>query len=1342
MTIIIHRLFILVLLLISLQHLHANNNVSIINSNYNNLKILYNNEKISFKPIKIDDYNYFKPIEFKYLESNINQPFIISDKLNINIPTPDGFYYNFKVLETEIIENFDLAPTPKVEFSKNGSTEIYNLTNEYYNIAEDKILNIDYKGIAGNKYVAEITILPYIYNPIEKKLTIFKKLEIDINFSKNYYPNNSKDNFNYANAINFLETKNWGIKEFTAQNNNPSLLNNELKMSQISNGTWIKIDIPQTGIYKIDAKDIENLGYKISQNDIKTIKIFGIGGKNLSENVSDALDNNLKEQEIIVNTNADGSLSNIIFYASGPVMFEKVSNKIRRKINYYNNTIGYLLTWGGTDGKRAEAKDIPTGNVVNYPKYYTERFVFEEDLVNPYSPGAGRDWFGRSFFNIPFNPIMLHNLDRNGSIEYFFALAHHSFNLKANYQNFGTFKIYENNQYIGEVRLAPDSEYKSATRQFKEIKIPASSIASDNRSILKLEYSNPNDLSATPYFDYLEIHYPRSLVAINNTINLIPDLDLSGITQYNINGFTGQVYGFDITDDSNPHLIKNNSSTGGMFVLIDELKQNEFKNYFISSNLLKPNLSKTEVANLRDIEEPSQVVIITHKDLVESAVKYMDYRKSQGYSVSLFRTDHIYNEFAAGNQDVAAIRNFLSYLKIKWNGLPEYVVLWGDGHYDYRNIATKKVNYLPPYQTHKEFLEDYNEIHENYATDDFFAELIGNDNFADIKIGRITIDEPKMGYQVFEKIVNYENSQSNDLWRTNVLLVADDGNTNKQYEGTLHNSSSERLHSEVLDIFAPDLQVDKLYMVEYPFVQTIGGLRKPKVTDNLLTTINTKGIVLLNWFGHGNPRVWAHEFILERDITIPKMTNKDKLFFLTAATCDFGRFDDPEVRSGAEEMFISPDGGAIGVLSATRVVYASDNEALTKDFYRALFTKNKVTGEYPTLGEAMFSVKLSRISSNDRKYFLLGDPLVKLSLPENQIKIDYINGQSIDNLSEPIELKALSEVKIEGSITDRSGKNTLENFNGYVVITLRDGDKFISMNEVINNKEYSQFNFTKLGPALNQSTYKVENGKFIASFIIPKDISFSNQKAKLFTYAYTDNKQFAKGIYKNIMITGFDEISSIKDNEGPEINIFLDNRNFKDGDIVSEKPLLIVDLFDKSGINTTGLGIGHKIEAWINDSKISIDLTDKFVTSITDSRGGSVSTLLSSLNNGFNKIRVRAWDVFNNFSIKEVTFYVDKNSIYVSNLENYPNPFENSTTIKFRHNCTIPASASIDIYTLDGKRIRTLKNNINTIYESEIYWNGLDEYGNIIPNGVYIYKINIENNSQQNFKIGKLIKNK
>ncbi len=72
-------------------------------------------------------------------------------------------------------------------------------------------------------------------------------------------------------------------------------------------------------------------------------------------------------------------------------------------------------------------------------------------------------------------------------------------------------------------------------------------------------------------------------------------------------------------------------------------------------------------------------------------------------------------------------------------------------------------------------------------------------------------------------------------------------------------------------------------------------------------------------------------------------------------------------------------------------------------------------------------------------------------------------------------------------------------------------------------------------------------------------------------------------------------------------------------------------------------------------------------------------------------------------------------------VDNYPNPFNSSTKIEF----SIPESQFINlsIYSVSGKLIRTLVNNVTNSGYKSVYWDGTDINGNLVSSGIYIYKL-------------------
>lgn len=94
------------------------------------------------------------------------------------------------------------------------------------------------------------------------------------------------------------------------------------------------------------------------------------------------------------------------------------------------------------------------------------------------------------------------------------------------------------------------------------------------------------------------------------------------------------------------------------------------------------------------------------------------------------------------------------------------------------------------------------------------------------------------------------------------------------------------------------------------------------------------------------------------------------------------------------------------------------------------------------------------------------------------------------------------------------------------------------------------------------------------------------------------------------------------------------------------------------------------------------------------------------------------------FSYESQSSDSEENSISLPelHLNNYPNPFNPQTTISFSNNES--QQAKIIIYNLKGKKIKTFKlNNLKRNGNHNVIWKGIDDNGNEVTSGIYLYKL-------------------
>ncbi|MCX7880606.1 MAG: type IX secretion system sortase PorU [Ignavibacteria bacterium] len=1294
--------------------------IEIIEETESTLKIVCKPYIIKIDTINIDDIHFLRPnfSESTFELGNLSEPTTFAIRKLLSVPDSTSFKLTsvvvkkFKIIEGKIL--------PRC----NPSLPCSYLEQIYASKRIEQWVNLSYAGIGRYLHIAYLDIILAQQDVRNNQILVPEEIEIEISFERKNTSNFSEfvERDLFQKVLNSKQAEKW-IVNFART----GLAKKTPETPLSTPRTVVKIKIEKEGIYRIDAGMLASIGVNISPQEVTTIKLYGREGKPLDEDVSSSKNNAWIEIPIIVQTKENSELDHILFYGTGTQGFEYSKEEFRNFNNPYSNFNYYFLTWGGSPGSRIQ----PSENVIctryEIPKFYIERILYREEIINPFNSGSGRTWFGNSIFPKTF-VNQLPDLYRDEKILYRFYVAH---NFASSNNANGSFVFYEGANKIADTTLPPCYSYDEATAIVVPKTISSNIISSDNRSYLKIEYKNPLISQAIPYFNWYEIHYPRSFVAIDNNIIFFTDPIDTNCTEYHISGFTGSILGLEVSNPLKPTRLQNISPVANTFIFRTKHILGSPKKFAVSSKFFKPEISKIELTNLRENELNSEIVVITHRSLLNSATKYKEYREqTTKFKVAVVTTEDIFNEFSFGIPDPTAIRDFLSYAFENWEIKPRYVLLWGDGHYDYRNISTKNTNFIPAYQDGENTFV-YNST-RSFTTDDFFACIVGNDRIIDLSIGRIPIYDDATGMLYLDKIKRYENRSLKTDWRIRLLFAADDSQTSSPNhpDGNQHTRDSEAIaNSSVPKHF----DITKLYLAEFPTENVVGGRRKPLATADLIQKIN-KGVLLVNWLGHGNPRVWAHEELFDRDKTISLLTNIDNLFFGIAGTCDFGRFDMTEIKSGTEELIFYPKGGAVGFFTATRAVYVSGNYYITREFISELFQRDR-DGKYPRLGDVYFQVKQNKFTENDQKYVLFCDPLLSLNIPENVVKFNVVNGINVESLppDSNIKIKALSELNLGGCIYEPNGGKVLNNFNGTIEIVIHD----VEYTKVVKDIDQTIHLIKKEGGIIAKGTFPVENGCFSAKFYITDELSYLKGNIIIRTFAKdTLNNLFAKGSERRLVVAGIDTTLSIFDNEPPIIKLYINDTSFAEGDIVSNPPTLIVRLYDNTAINSTGAGIGHLIEAWIDDNPNSIDLTDKYESSPFNPREGFAKATLYNLQPGLHTVKVRAWDIFNNYSIATTKFRIldPADGIKLYNSQVRPNPIvSNSAVFRVQHNANPPFTIKLEIFNSFGELLFSNSYDMFTPLTSTINWNCIDNNNNQLPTGVYLYKITIESQNKINW---------
>jgi len=1177
-----------------------------------------------------------------------------------------------------------------------------------------EIARLDRIGVARDRMLGDLVMAPVQWNPETRTARVYTRmlLRIDFGTPTARFQTGAASRFDAPALLNPEQAAHWILARPVELRKTPK--------SGMSEGSWYRIPIEHTGMYRLTRSWFVSAGIDVATLDPRTIRMFNSGGRELPANLSDTRPDPLQEIAIEIVGGDDGSFDEgdyVQFYARGSTGFTYNPN-LRIHEHYINRFTGVnacLLTFGGDAGKRMSGEASLSEPDAYTPPWFTGLDFEEEEITNLLN--SGKMWFGKRLVpgagaasSIAYTK-RLHGLVRTQPVVYRVQVIGAS-------EVSHAFTVRDAERELGSIPL-PTVNFSTDRDDIAKISGPRSFTGTgqlaDDRSTITLTYtaSSP-ERSNGGYVDWVEWHYARRFVPLNDELSFSAP-DTNAVIQFELNGFTmSDIHVYDVTDFANVAKITNLVISGGT-VRFQIRNSSEMPRQFVAvaAPAWKAPQAPSAIAPSRLLEsQGAEYIIVTNDDMRDAARRLKAHREREGedhVSTMVVSVREIQNEFASSLPDPTAIRDFLAYAMHNWTTIPAYVLFLGDGHYDYRNYTTQERIIVPVAQS-----ENSINLINSYVSDDFFAMLVGNDTRVDLATGRIPIQSPEEADAVVDKIIRYEALPDFDPWRNRLTFVADDGwTTFADVEGSVHTRQSE----DIARNMPRDMEQSKIYIVSYRTEITSAGRRKPDVNTAIIDQIN-EGSLVMNYTGHGAYDIWAHERVFVSDVTIPQLRNRDRLTFISAATCTFGLYDAPGIRSGTELLLLKPDGGIIAGLSAPRVVFSNENSAFNSEFMQNLINRGReADGRAKRMGDAIYASKQRHHGvAGYEKFHLFGDPASRLALPRYKATLERITINDEVVTADTAQLRAFSKVMLEGSVR-RSDGEVWTSYNGISEVTLFDADRLVRVDEP--GWDYS---YPMTGGVLYRGKATVREGLFTLSFIVPKDISYENNTGRVSIYFNNESVDGA-GHYVKLRVGGSDTTSTV-DDQGPIISLYMDTRTFQPGDLVNSETLLIADLYDESGINTTGLGIGHDIEAWLDDDDKSIVLNEHYTGDVDSYQRGTVEYRLRGLDVGPHRLRLRAWDIFNNSSMAETHFVVaGASQLTLQDVLNYPNPMTDNTVFTFRHNMAEPVNVDIKVYTLSGRLVRTLTTYNIAERFVQIPWEGTDEDGDALANGVYFYKV-------------------
>ena len=944
----------------------------------------------------------------------------------------------------------------------------------------------------------------------------------------------------------------WIITSFSATGQN----------SILSTGNWYKIAVQQTGIHRITYDDLLSYGIDPDQVNPKNIRIYGNGNGMLPESNEVFCYDDPVENSIFVFGEEDEVFDEedyILFYAEGPTewTYNATTQAFEHTVNLYSDYTFYFLNFDLGQGKRIPEEFstiVPfTHTSTSFDDYYAHELELE-NLIH-----TGKQWFGERFeettqynFGVTFP-----NLVTGAQILMDARVAARS-SVVSNM----SFSI--NNEIIGEL-VIPSITNPNLIVYAKSKQDTIHFFATDPVMDITVSYNQPTD-SSIAWLDYFSLN-ARSHLIFESGQMAFRDAEAFGpgtVTKFVIEYPEDNAEIWNITDPLNPSHVQLDFANNQLSFILETDELPEFI-IFDGSQFYSPVIvGEVDNQNLHGMEAP-ELIIVSPEEFLEPAQQLAAFRQDHdGISTEVVTPEMIYNEFSSGAQDIMAIRNFVRHLFVQSNGEnPKYLLLFGDGSYDYKDRIENNTNFIPVWESN----ESLNAV-GSFCSDDYLGILTPLDQIS-IAVGRLPVLSVQQAEVIVQKLIYYaSNEEPYGSWRNEFCLVADDE------DGNLHLDLAEDI-AEMAEASAKDFNLTKLYLDAFEQVTIGDSSFYPEVNAALTATIN-EGVNILNYTGHGSYNGLAHEKILTA-ADISNWTNSFFPIFLTA-TCDFGRFDDPEIYSLAEQSLMVTGKGMIAVVAPSRATYAGGNAVLLQNIFEQWFDNpgNR-------LGEILRVAKNNTGTyDNTRKHILLGDPSMLPAIPPYRVVTESINGQFLPAVLDTVNPG--DNVNVTGFIKDSEG-NLAGDFIGNLHIKVFERPDLVY---TLGNDPYSVItSFMTRDSLFLEQDADITNGLFSFNFQLPYEMNSAYETIKISFYGQ-DFSIDARGHFSDLVLGGFPSGDSEKNSIAEDIRFypscFSDKLSFTTSTDISQVRIQIVDLTGKKQFESDYY---HLIAGKVNEIDVS-----------------------------------------------------------------------------------------------------------------------------------------------------------
>ena len=982
----------------------------------------------------------------------------------LGLPSSEGVSVQVLEADYDTLSGYLLHPAPRLELIGNdgddmpveGVREAFALnqdtyaTNAFY---PGPLLEIGYTGYLRDQAVAQVGFYPAQYNPVSGQVRLYRRIlarvtsdtPLSVTAAEGRGASPAYEKLLRNTLLNYDALTRPPVIDKSPP---PSTGGDVIALDT---SPALKIGVTEDGLYQLNRDDLTNAGFELSGVLLSRIKIKNRGAEIPiyvhDENGDDAFD--------------DGD-DYILFYGAAID-------------DMYTTQNVYWLEAGDGAGQRMGTRDgTPSGGTVPYD--FPVTLHAEEDTYYWNNmPGAESEdrWFWGSKLSAPETrdfALSLNNISTTASnavvrvrLKGRSIPTHHS-------------KLYLN---------SPEIDYQTWDGQLNydhAVTITHSTL-NEGGNTLRVEALN---IGLNQFFvNWIELDYWDTYVAEND--QLLFGAPQAGAFQFEVTGFTtgNDLRVFDVTDPGDVTRIINADAVshgGGYKLRFRDTAQPESRYLALAPAQYKSpaSIELDEPSSWRSTDKGADYILITHEDFSTEAQRLADHRGASGLRVVTVKVEDIYDEFNHGIFNPQAIRDFLSYAYDYWVApAPTYVLLLGDGHYDYRG----NTNYVPT----KIIVTPST---PQAASDNWFVLLNGSDVLPEMFIGRLAAYSTSQMSRIVDKIIYYDQHPPGNDWNKNVLLVADDGSSSDGYTDAFEITSEQ-----LADRLPPYYTANKIYVRHY------SGVPATDITDYI-----DNGSVLVNYAGHGNTTTWGATpsgGLIYTTSDVGYLDGTHRLPVVTMADCYNGYFIG-DSDSMAERFQRATDKAAVAVWAATGLGYPSGHRALLTSFYEEIFEDDA-----DTLGRATTQAKIAAYNQNPFSlgelveiFVLFGDPAQESHIPNYPVVESTTppNGATNVSFDQDVQIvfsKSMNPATVQLSGSGTSGLGTPSWNADYTVLTydqnqFNDGE---TLNFTIEGQD-STGNDLGPGPAPNPWS-------FTTIYVRPRDVTIIGPTKGITQTAYS-----------------------------------------------------------------------------------------------------------------------------------------------------------------------------------------------------------------------------------------------